>query len=233
MGGLRHPVRWFVRQLERMTTAVYYRWFFGGSSPFARQLGARVYTWERQRQKGDVPVERAIWEQQWEAGFWNYLQDLSELGRFSMMIGYLSELKPHASVLDIGCGEGLLFKRLRREHGGDRYLGIDVSASAVEKARAVDQDAFLCTDAEAYQPTDRYDVIVFNECLYYFFEPVETVQRYAGSLNQDGLVIVSTYVPSRRGRSILKTLKQRFRLVDETGISHGSKEWICSVFAAS
>ena len=85
--------------------------------------------------------------------------------------------------------------------------------------------------AEQFEVSDTYDVIVFNECLYYFNDPVGTVGRYASALRPDGIMIVSTFLNSRRGRAILRALKRAHSLVDETSIAHGPRSWTCSVFA--
>jgi SAM-dependent methyltransferase len=185
--------------------------------------------WEQRRGKGDVPIPVTLWEQQYESGHWDFLKSLNELGRFSVVGGYVDELKPDASVLDVGCGEGRLLKRLHTR-GSGRYLGLDVSAAAIARARATGDGPFICADAERYVPDDTYDVIVFNESLYYFIRPLETVSRYVNSLTHDGIMIVSTFPASRRGRSILRALKKKYAQVDETRVAHGSVSWICTVF---
>ena len=175
-----------------------------------------MLTWEQERGKGDTPIPKTLWEQQYEIGHWNFLHTLGELGRFSVVVGYLHELRPDSAVLDIGCGEGLLFKRLQ-PRGCSRYLGIDISAA----------------DAEYFVPSDTYDVIIFNESLYYFLDPVAAVVRYSSALRPDGIMIVSTFLSSRRGRAILRALKRQFAVVDETSIAHAAQRWTCSVLAPS
>ena len=148
------------------------------------------------------------------------------------MIGYLRTLKPEGAVLDVGCGEGILFERLQ-PLGGRRYLGIDISAAAITRARSRGAGPFLCADAERFVPTDDYDVILFNESLYYFADPVGTVVRYASALRPGGIMIVSTFLRSRRGRAILRALTRKFAVLDETSIAHDTRSWTCSVLAPS
>jgi SAM-dependent methyltransferase len=89
--------------------------------------------------------------------------------------------------------------------------------------------AFVVADAEAYEPTGTFDLMVFNESLYYFTEPADAVQRYARSLTPGGHIVVSTHTASRRARAILRQLKHRFATVDETAVSQGANSWVCTV----
>jgi len=225
-------LNWPADQLKRLLGLVYYEFLFDTESPLSHTLASRVQSWEQQRGKGDTPIPKTLWEHQYETGHWDFLHTLGELGRFSVLVGYLHELKPIGAVLDIGCGEGLLFKRLQTT-SCPQYLGLDISAAAIEKARAMGTGPFICTDAEHFVPTDTYDVIIFNESLYYFLDPVATVVRYTSALRPDGIMIVSTFLSSRRGRAILRALKRQFAVVDETSIAHAAQRWTCSVLAPS
>jgi len=218
---------WSVDRLQRLLGLVYYEFLFDSGTPLGRALASRVVMWEQGRGKGDTPISKSLWEQQYGSGHWDYLHSLGERGRFSVLAGYLHELKPDGAVLDVGCGEGLLYQRLlsRPSH----YLGLDISAAAIERARTTSTGQFVCTDAEHFVVDDSYDVIVFNESLYYFNDPVGTVGRYASALRPDGILIVSTFLRSRRGRAILRALRRVHTVVDETSITHGSQSWTCSV----
>ena len=230
---VRRAWRWSADQWVRVVRVLYYQFFFDAPRvSSSNRLAARVEAWERQQGRGDVPISKALWEQQYRTGHWDFLRTLGELGRFSLVVGYIHELKPQAAVLDVGCGEGLLFQRLQ-PRGCARYLGLDISAAAVARACEAGGGPFICADAEEYVPTDTYDVIVFNESLYYLNKPLETVDRYLTRLAQRGIMIVSTFPTSRRGRSILRALKRSYTLLDETRISHASESWICSVFLPS
>jgi SAM-dependent methyltransferase len=218
---------WPSDRLQRLLGFFYYEFLFDTQTPLSHALASRVVAWDQARGNGDTPISQSLWERQYSTGHWDFLHTLAELGRFSVLVGYLRELKPDGALLDVGCGEGLLFKRLQPR---SLYLGIDISASAISKARAAGSGPFLCTDAEHFAVSDTYDVIVFNECLYYFMDPVGTVSRYASVLRPDGIMIVSTFLLSRRGRAILRALKQTHTVIDETSVVHGGQRWTLSVF---
>jgi 2-polyprenyl-3-methyl-5-hydroxy-6-metoxy-1,4-benzoquinol methylase len=222
---------WSVDCVRRLLGLVYYEFLFDTGTPLSHALASRVVAWEQARGKGDTPIPPSLWEQQYGEGHWDFLHTLGELGRFSVMVGYLRELTPDGALLDVGCGEGLLYKRMQPRNSP--YLGLDISASAIEKARASKGGTFVCADAEQFVVSDTYDVIIFNESLYYFSDPVGTVARYSASLRPHGILMVSTFLRSRRGRAILRALKRAYTLIDETSIGHGTEAWTCSVLAPS
>jgi SAM-dependent methyltransferase len=214
----------------------YYRVVFGREMPFANHLAQIVRAWELRRETGDIPVSGNLWESQYLSGRWKYMRHLDELARYSVIVGYIEHLKPAGAILDVGCGEGILFRKLL-SYGYSRYFGIDISGVALATlAQYRDgKNSFLQVDAESYLPDESFDVIVFNETLYYFHNPLRAVERYARSLRKEGVLIVETYVASTRAMSILKRLKANYALVDETRTIHesSSKSWICSVFSTS
>jgi 2-polyprenyl-3-methyl-5-hydroxy-6-metoxy-1,4-benzoquinol methylase len=208
-----------------------------GSPPGStlRGFARRGYRWltARSARAPEFP-SGAAWDRQYAAGRWSYLEQLPELARYSVLTGYIAHLKPYAAVLDVGCGEGVLLKRLS-PHGYRRYLGVDLSAVAIEKLqdRRDEKTTFLAADGEYYTPTERFDVVVCNEVLYFFRDPLAAVARYCNALTPGGLLLVSTCTGFKRGLPILADLKEAYALVDETRVSHGDDDWawICTVLA--
>ena len=80
-------------------------------------------------------------------------------------------------------------------HTTVRYIGLDVSAAAIDLARkrGLPNASFLKTDAETYCPEEPFDVIVFNECMYYMEDPYAILSKFAGFLRPNGLFVVSMY----------------------------------------
>ena len=135
---------------------------------------------------------REDFELQYSSGRYDYLRGLSELVHYSVLIGYCHYLKPAGSILDVGCGEGILQERL--EPGKySRYIGIDISHEAIRRA-SDRQDAktlFITADVLTYIPPEQFDIIVFNECLYHFDEPLNVLRKYESFLKDDGIFLVS------------------------------------------
>jgi 2-polyprenyl-3-methyl-5-hydroxy-6-metoxy-1,4-benzoquinol methylase len=182
--------------------------------------------------RSDGLVQSAqTWEAQYAAGRWDCLAQLPELARFSILAGYICHLKPGGAVLDTGCGQGLLLRRLPSTCYS-RYVGIDVSGSAISVAQQQqnERSTFLTADCEDYYPAEQFDVMVFNEVLCCLRDPLRTVERYARSLNPGGLLLLSMCTAARGSATILWRLKRAYATVDEVRVVHSGRKvsWICS-----
>ncbi len=134
------------------------------------------------------------WDQEFISGHWQCLEGVGELGHYSLIVGYASALAPK-TILDVCCGQGVLAGHLKPVPY-HRYLGIDFSSDAVGKASRIHADArnrFLVADARAFEPEEAFDLIVFNECLYYFGNPTEMIRKYVKNLAPNGKVIISMF----------------------------------------
>lgn len=208
---------------------LYYKLLFGRRFPGAARLAERVHAWELATGRLDAPMPKELWEDQYGSGLWELMRGLDEVAHYCVIAGYLRHLKPAGSVLDVGCGEGLLNDQLR-PFGYSRYLGVDLSETAVRQA-AGRQDArtsFVAADAESFSPVERYDAIVFSESVYYFQDPLGTLRRYEAFLEEGGLFIVSTF-RSHRSDVIARRLLERYRLLEETAVSNRKGTWVVRV----
>jgi 2-polyprenyl-6-hydroxyphenyl methylase/3-demethylubiquinone-9 3-methyltransferase len=209
---------------------LYYKVLFGRRFPGSSALARRVHAWELDTGRGDAPVSKETWETQYRAGGWDFMKSLDELARYSIITGYLHHLKPEGSLLDVGSGEGILRDEMR-PLGYSRYVGGDLSQAAVEagQAKPDPKASFVAADAEAYTPTEPFDAIVFNECLYYFKDPLATVARYKSFLEDGGLLIVSMF-RSRRADVIAKRLEEAHKLLEEVAVTNRKGTWVVRIF---
>src|SRR5262245_53453919 len=109
------------------------------------------------------------WDREYREGKWEGLRDPDECLRYAVLAAFIgADRGPPKLVLDLGCGPGILREYLSDE-SIHRYTGVDVSAEAVEQARARGHERSVFVDAslDEWEPDLTYDVIVFNEVLYY------------------------------------------------------------------
>lgn len=69
-------------------------------------------------------------------------------------IDRLLALKPNDSVLDLGCGQGVLARHLPKEID---YVGIDLSPSLIQQAKQKSKHTFLVADACQILPLEKKD----------------------------------------------------------------------------
>ena len=185
----------------------------------------------RDRRSDGLLQSPQTWEAQYAAGRWDFLAELSELARFSVLAGYIWHLKPGAAVLDVGCGQGVLLRRLP-SCSYSRYVGIDVSGSAIAVAQQQQREHsnFLVADCEDYSPAEQFDVLVFNEVLCCLRDPLRMDERYVRSLSPAGLLLVSMCTAARGSATILRRLQRAYASVDEVRVVHSGRgvSWVCT-----
>jgi len=198
-----------------------------------RALSAAVPEAVRSRirpyQKTEISLKQ--WEQDYADGKWQRLDHVRDLVRYSVITGYYMHYRPHSNVLDVGCGSGILQRSLRSV-GYDRYIGVDISQNAIDQAKT-EQDAqtsFLRTNAEHYIPPEAFDVVIFNEVLYYFSVPVDAVARLGQCLNPGGIVIISMF-QKEASRVIWRSLDRVVRAADAVRVINQDRAiWDVKVF---
>ena len=179
--------------------------------PIFKLLGYRPQT---------VSVE--TWDREYRTGHWGYLDTLDNIGGLLTVFGYCQYLSPN-SILDVGCGEGLLAKKLKALDY-EKYLGIDISSEALAKAVKLRGDArtrFVVSDARTFAAQTPFDVIVFNQSLYYMPDPVGMIGRYAEFLTASGRMIVSMY-DCGRSRAAWSLIADHVDVEDSITVVQGS-----------
>lgn len=168
-----------------------------------------------------APVSAAAWDREYKDGNWDYLGAMDNLGGLVSVLGYCQYLNP-ASILDVGCGAGLLAAKLKVLPYRS-YLGIDLSAEAVAQAGTVAdaRTAFAVSGAEEFQTDRRFDAIVFSQILNYVEHPDWVLARYAKYLAPNGRLIVSMYA-SGRTRAAWNLIERAMAVEDAMTITQAS-----------
>lgn len=176
----------------------------------------KFHHWRRKRR----------WDKQYKAGQWENLKSEKESKRYFQIIDYLKRYGPaNPSILDIGCGDGVLNERMN-EFEFSYFLGLDFSKVSIEQAKKKNfpKAEFISEDAVTFQPTRKFDAIVFNEAFYYIHdsEKNNVLNRMLDHLNEDGVIITSIY---REGIGCWEYFKENSKLkeLDFTTVETGEE----------
>ena len=177
------------------------------------------------------PKSAETWDAQYRAGRWDGLP--GETQRHDVVASLVRRFAPpRPLVLDVGCGQGGLARRLRA-CAGARYVGLDLSREAIARAAsdAAPAESFHAFDVESGAPpfvAERsVNAAVFSEVLYYLDDPLRTVDRFGPLLAPDGFFVLSLWKPSRH-RALLRRLCKG--LVETSSAEVGSGDtWRISV----
>lgn len=144
--------------------------------------------------------QRAYWNESLNGWASSYLGGtLSNQLRNAVTMQLANQVAPAArSLLDLGCAGATLARSLGPEF--ERYTGVDISDVAIATAReylaatgSSLQHQLAVSTVQDYQPQRDFDVIVFNEVMYYLplNQIAACVRRYAGFLTTNGVILVS------------------------------------------
>jgi 2-polyprenyl-3-methyl-5-hydroxy-6-metoxy-1,4-benzoquinol methylase len=157
---------------------------------WGRRLGLLPYRPERRTS--------AEWSAEYDAGALDYYGRLDELGRYSAVVGYVGWLTAEAlappTLLDIGCGPGLLRRHLERVPLAE-YVGIDLSEAAIRAAREQDfaRSRFVVGDVGTTAERGPFDIVVLNEVLYYAADTDAFLEQLRSMLTDTGALVVSVW----------------------------------------
>ena len=128
-----------------------------------------------------------------------------ELQRHNRLLHQACGIQSSDHVLDIGCGTGQTTREAARAAQGGSAFGIDVSASAIERARtmardaAVDNVTFTCADAQVHPfPRDHFDVAISRFGTMFFDDPAAAFANVSGALRPAGRLVMMVWQPAER-----------------------------------
>jgi 2-polyprenyl-3-methyl-5-hydroxy-6-metoxy-1,4-benzoquinol methylase len=179
---------------------------------------------QHERIKGS-PIAKEVWEQQYRSGGWDYLAGKDEADHYLAVTEFCRRYLRDSSVLDIGCGTGILVGYLQRHAGmaPSRYTGIDLAEEAVRHAALSCPGAsFSRLDYSTDAAPSRYDGVIFNETLYCFDDPVAILDKsIADNMHAGSLLIISMY--GDHHEAIWEAIASRCDTVDEQVVENSRR----------
>ena len=109
---------------------------------------------------------------------------------YSLRVSHWARIKPEgASVLEVGCGPGLMLAAFRRR--GWRVFGIERNEATAETARQTLGSDTIATSLEGLPADVRFDLIVLFQVLEHIGEPVALLRECARRLAPGGRIIAN------------------------------------------
>jgi len=140
------------------------------------------------------PIQvKTSWEQAYQQGHWDCLTSDAEYAHNLVVAGFVRRHAAPFCLLDVGCGSGAILRHLELSVV-THYTGVDLAQAAldrIEPKRA--QDRYICSSLEEFNPDDKWDVILFNEVLYYTCDPVAQLAKLEKCLHPDGFFVISMH----------------------------------------
>jgi 2-polyprenyl-3-methyl-5-hydroxy-6-metoxy-1,4-benzoquinol methylase len=181
-----------------------------GRKPFAQDVRRTAGSFLNLFWKND----KRRWDLGYAAGHWSFLDSRQQSPRHIVIADMMrARGSSAANLLDVGCGTGALVPHLPENVA--RYVGIDLSAEAIHvcsaKHRGSPKRSFVATPFLDYADTIPFDVVVFNEMLYYYpLRRIPAVLDHARTLlgSRGGVVIVSVHDRCPKKRGVWKTVNR-------------------------
>src|ERR1700728_4128306 len=125
-----------------------------------------------------IKQDKASWEAAYRQGVWDSLCSDSEYAHNLMVGGFIRRRTTPYSLLDVGCGSGVILRYLDLTLV-TQYTGVDLAQAALDRIEPKRmQDCYVCSSLEQFKPVEKWDVILFNEVLYYTHDPVAQLARF-------------------------------------------------------
>ncbi|MEM6490404.1 MAG: class I SAM-dependent methyltransferase [Pseudomonadota bacterium] len=146
------------------------------------------------------------WDAEYAAGVLDRLDRLGETARLGVVAGYAARIAAGGALLDAGAGPAVLAPLLSGPLAPARYLGFDLSPLAAERGAArlatlaggPAEAHMVCAGIEDFDPDGGlFDLIVFNEVLFFVDDAAAQLARYRDFLAPDGAVLISLHLPKR------------------------------------
>ena len=175
-----------------------------------------------------VRSQKARWNYQYAKGKWEGLKNERELERQGFIKDYFLKYgNKEGSLIEFGCGFGVLPDVIFQKKHYSHYIGVDISDFIIEKIQhlADARHMFEVGDFENFDFKEKYDYIVFNECINYSKDIPKLLKdcRDLG-LKDGGLFIISVH-QFKRSDEIWKDIHDSLTVLETKTIVKPKNTW--------
>ncbi len=163
-----------------------------------------------------------------------------EEGKQDVLNIMLKHIKPESTILEMGCGNGRLTKKLKEELFCDVYI-VEYNKSLYQKALPYAKEG-ICSDIMSLKwkktfSEIRFDYILFADVLEHLLDPEKILRQCRGLLAENGIVMVS--LPNIAHNDILLQLYDNSLKYSSSGIMDSTHlhiftySSICDMFSST
>jgi SAM-dependent methyltransferase len=175
-----------------------------------------------------VRSQKARWNYQYAKGKWDGLKNERELERQGFIKDYfLNYGNKSGSLIEFGCGFGVLPDVIFQKKYYSHYVGVDISDYIIQKIQplADERHVFEVGDFENYRFKEKYDYVVFNECINYAKDIPKLLHDCRDSgLKNDGLFIISVH-QFKRSPEIWDAIHDNLTVLETRTIVKNKNTW--------
>ena len=104
----------------------------------------------------------------------------------------ISNKKSRISMLDIGCGNGWMLRKVLNIYPHFEGMGIDGAKSMIENAKKSDPNGnYLCADLESWKSSEKFDLVMSMEVIYYLNNPQKFIKSlFENSFEEGGVMVL-------------------------------------------
>lgn len=144
--------------------------------------------------------DAAYWDNEYQTGVLDRLRRSDQRHHHRLLAALVGEAGPGRRFLEVGAGEGVFYKSLR-PYAPARYVGIDISPEAIALGQAAYADEIAqglvvleAAEAETWTTAERFDTVLFPECIEYIGDVAGVLRAYAALLAPGGTIGLSMWL---------------------------------------
>ena len=145
------------------------------------------------------------------------------VSRMVEILGERYETQDIETMLDLGCGNGWMLRKIKNKFIIHTALGVDGAEQMINNAKKIDSNSsYLCTDISTWIPNQKFDLIMSMEFIYYLENPADVFERIfqvAADQNTIFIIGIDHYKENKDSLSWPEDLNVKMKTL-------GINEWI-------
>jgi predicted TPR repeat methyltransferase len=166
------------------------------------------------------------WNHQYASGKWEGLKNEVELDRLLVVRDWVWSIGNKLNILEIGCGEGIFTPMLQGRF--QSYTGVDVSDFAISKAikTAAPNESYLVADMDNHHWQQNFDVIIFNESIYYSTDLNRLLKVIYSPMFKAGCVFIFSIHSFPKSDKVWEIIENHLGKGEEKTVINNHSKWI-------